>query len=264
MRARDLLRSDLAAVVAAAAIACLAAGLLPSALVVLRALLALPLVLLVPGYALTAAIFGARRQPLAECAMFALALSLSATVISGLALDGLGVGLTARPWMGVLAAVTVVAAAIAALRGHVRVLNRGRVLVRPREAAALAAAVVLLGGAAALGFTPLHAPSDTGDGTGFVGIDRTSRADTAVTLTVINDELQTSSYSLSLTVAGRPRAHYGPIRLAPGESWTRRLAIRPGRPRVVAKLEHAGSSTVLDSVYMSCWCSPPARPHAAP
>ena len=50
-------RNDLALAVLAAAVACVAAAVLPSSVAVLRAVLALPLVLALPGYALVTAIF---------------------------------------------------------------------------------------------------------------------------------------------------------------------------------------------------------------
>lgn len=254
---RELVRSDLALVAALAAVACVAAGFVPSALVVVRALLALPLVLALPGYAIAAALFGGRELRVAERALFSVVLSLTATVIAALVLDTAGIALNAAPWMGVLAAVTIAGCAAAAVRGHLKALSRPQVRLRPLEAVALAGAVVLLAGAAALGFTPLHAPKDISDATSFVQTVP-ARNDTAVNLAVISDELRPATYSLALTVDGRPFAQFGPIRLKPGGSWQRIVAVGSGKPLVVAQLRKTGSNTTWIG-YLSCWCSPPAK-----
>ena len=80
-------RRDLALVVVAALAACLFAALLPSSLAGLRAPLSLPLVLLLPGYAVVSAIFRPGELRTAELITLSIAVSIAATLIVALALD---------------------------------------------------------------------------------------------------------------------------------------------------------------------------------
>jgi uncharacterized membrane protein len=234
-------RTDLGIVMAYALAACLFAALLPAHLAAVRTPLALPLVLLLPGYAIVAALFrpGALRP--AEVAVLSLALSIAATIFSGLLLAAVSVRLTAPPWMDLLAAITVAGGVRASVRGHARDLVAPRVRLRVVEAAALAGALVLLSGAAVLGFTPLAPPKGT-PGTSSLWLVPASGGVNAACVGVINQELKTTSYTVAVDVAGKTAAQFGPFTLAAGASWTRVVAVKPGRPVVTATLRKAGSA----------------------
>jgi uncharacterized membrane protein len=221
--------------------ACLAVAVLPAHLAVLRTPLALPLVLLLPGYAIVAALFAPGVLRPAEVGMLSLALSLVSTIFTGLLLAALSVRLTALPWMALLTAITVATGVRASLRGHARDLVPPRLRLRAVEAAALAGALVLVSGAAVLGFTPLAPPKAT-PGTSSLWLLPAPGGDTAACVGVINQELKTTSYDVTVDVAGKPAAQFGPFTLASGGSWTHVVAVQSGRPVVTATLRKAGSA----------------------
>jgi uncharacterized membrane protein len=244
VRARtDLVRArtDLALVVALALAACLLAALIPPSVAVVRALVALPLVLVLPGYAIVAALFAPGALRTAEVVMLSLAASIASAMLAGLLLDGLAVRLTAAPWMALLAAITVVAAVRAGGRGHARTLVPPRVRLRAAEVGALTGALVLLSGAAVLGFTPLAPPKDT-PGTSALWIVPAPGGKNAACVGVTNEELRRTSYTIQVAVAGGSTQKFGPITLAAGSSWSRVVAVGPGQPVVTATLRKAGSA----------------------
>jgi uncharacterized membrane protein len=234
-------RTDLTLVIVLALAACVFAALLPSSLALLRAPLALPLVLALPGYALLSIIFPPGRLRPAELGVLSMAVSIAVTIITGLALDLLGVALSAAPWMGLLAAITVLAAARASVLGHLRPLPvAGVVRLRALDAGALVAALILLIGAATLGFTPLAPPKST-PGTSALWLLPAPGGRPAACVGVINEELRTTTYTVHVAVAGMPAQRFGPITLAAGASWRRTLAVGPAKPAVTATLNKAGT-----------------------
>lgn len=78
--------------------------------------LGLPLVLIVPGYALTAAIFPEKEIGFAVRALFILGLSLSSAVLGGLLLNTLPSGLTAISWSALLFIVSTLSIFVAWIR----------------------------------------------------------------------------------------------------------------------------------------------------
>lgn len=98
-----------------AAVACaILALLLPFELI--RLVFALPLTLLLPGYAIAAASFVGRPLGKPQLALFSLALSLMTLAIGALLLDPLPGGINDFSWALLLVAVTVGASAVAARR----------------------------------------------------------------------------------------------------------------------------------------------------
>jgi uncharacterized membrane protein len=101
-------------VVAVVAVAGTIVALLPE-IAVVRPLLAIPLVLLLPGYAMTQAMMPGLVAR-TELALLSVAGSLAFTAVAGVILGLAGVPLTARTWALVLGIVTVLGVAIAAGR----------------------------------------------------------------------------------------------------------------------------------------------------
>jgi len=247
-------RSDIALAVALAGVACVAAAFVPASATVVRAILALPLVLVLPGYAAAAALFAPQQLRGAERALLALVLSIVETLFAGVVLDVIGVGLSVKPWLGILVAATLAGAVVAARRGHARPLPQLRLRLRFGEVTAIAVGVALLSGAAALGFSPLSAPSNVNDASSVILIAPREHK-TAVQIYVISDELHEQSYRVTVTRNAKVVRRFGPFSLAPGASWTRTVAVGRGLPRVEALLHRpARSLAVYKSVFMSCWC----------
>jgi len=216
---------------------------IPTSLAAVRAPLALPLVFALPGYALVSVLFKPADLRAWDIALLSIAISIATSIVSGLVLDAIGVRLSGALWIGALAAVTVAAAARGAELGHARTIRLPHVALKRSELGALAAALVLLGGAAVLGFTPLSAPKGT---QGSTALSILPAGPASVALRVASDELHSTTYTVELTVAGRPRRHFGPIRLAPGATWNRAVMVGPGYPLVQAFLRTAGDPKVLD------------------
>ena len=243
------LRSDLALVCALALAGVLAAALLPDAIGVVRVLIAGPLVLLLPGYALARATLRPDELRGPELGALSVALSIVVTIFSALSLDALGVKLTIWPWIAILVVVTLAAAAVGMRRGHARALRRLNLGARAAELAVLATALVLIGAAAAIGFTPLSAPKGT-DGTTALWVFPTHPVEVGVE----SDQTRATRYTVTVSVAGRTVRRFGPFTLAPGASWTRPVPVA-GRPRVVARLAVVGDPAASRTDYLSCWCT---------
>jgi uncharacterized membrane protein len=248
-------RSDLGLVVALTLLAA-AATLLPCSLVVVRAVLALPLVLALPGYALTRAMLRLDELRGTELLIVSVALSIMVTVFAALLLQAAGVRLEERQWMALIAVVTIAAAAIGISRGQAHPVVLPHLSVRWREASAIASAIVLLIAAAALGFTPLSAPMGT-VGESFLWIlPLPGAGDNAAEFGVINDETRARRYTVELTVAGQRARTFGPFELAPGGTWGASAVVGPpSKPLTQALLRYASNpKRVIQSGALRCWC----------
>lgn len=87
-----------------------------ASLSVISIILTLPLVLIVPGYVLTATLFPRRALETFQRVAFTIALSLAVTILSGFLLNQLPTGLRLFPWAIWLGLVTVIFVALAYLR----------------------------------------------------------------------------------------------------------------------------------------------------
>jgi hypothetical protein len=210
----------------------------------LELLVMLPLVLVLPGYALTAAIFPGREVPFEERLVYTIVFSVAAVAIGGVLLQ-LILPLNRTTWPLLLAAITCVAVAVAAERrepqGSARPAGSVPKRIDMPTVALLAVAVAVAGWsihlategaheqAARSHFTSLWiVPSEDDEGVAgaMVGIE--------------NEEGHPTSYEL---VVRQGPARRGPwlVDLADGES--RRVELGPwaaGGSRVAADLYHEG------------------------
>lgn len=179
----------------------------------------------------------------AERVLLSIAVSVAATILAALLLEVIGAHLTTAPWMALLAALTVATAAAGAARGKARPLALPRVRLGVAQSSALAAALLLLGGAAALGFTPLAAPKGTQGSTNLwiCGPENgCALPSDEVEVGVISDQLHAARWRVRVLVAGRSARSFGPITLAPGGTWSHVVATGAGRPVVRAFLYSTG------------------------
>jgi len=231
---------DLVLVAGLALLCALLCGLLGGAPAAVRVLPAVLLVLALPGYALTAALIPPAALRGAERLVFAIALSIGATILATLALHLLSIRLGSGAWATALALVTLAAGAAAAARGHGRPLPAWRLHgVRTLEILALTGALLLAGSAFALGLTPLPAPKDTQGSTALWVVPQGSDS---VQIGVRSDQLHTETYTVDLLLGGRRVRTYAPLRLDPGARWTVRAATGgPPAPVVEAILRLASA-----------------------
>jgi hypothetical protein len=217
---------DLLLVTVLAAWCALACAILPEGAAAVRVLPAALLVLVLPGYALTAALLAPAALSALERLVLTIALSMAAGVLTALALNAAW-QLERTPWALGLALATALAALAGTLRGHARPVRRPQLpAIGVGAALALAGALALGGGAVALGVTTLRAPDDT-QGTTALWIS--PRGDNAVAIGVRSVELARRRYELDVRVAGQRARRIGPFALKPGQE-RRALLAAPAGP----------------------------------
>jgi Protein of unknown function (DUF1616) len=215
---------DLEATVAAAALCALLALMLPFE--ALRLLLAAPLALLLPGYAISAAIFARRPIQRRHLLLFSLSLSLAVLALGTLVLNYVPGGIRAWSWALLLFLVVLGCARGAALR-RPRGTGAPIVLTRPRvgaaQAALSAAGGLALLAALVVAFTPLTATNATG----FTEIwINPLPGDNGVRVGIGSAERDDASYRLVVNFGGSREV-------------TRRIELRPGQNQVLALGESA-------------------------
>ena len=235
---------DLVLVAGLAALCALLAGLLDGAPAAVRVVPAILLVVALPGYALTAALIAPAALRGAERLVFAIGLSIGAAILTTLALHLLSVRLGAGAWAAAAALVTLSACAAAAARGHGRPLPPWPLHgVRALEILALAGALLLAGGAFALGLTPLPAPKNA---VGTTALWVVPYGASSVEIGVRSDQLHTQAYTVDLLLGGRRTRTFGPLRLAPGRRWAVRAPTGgPPAPVVEAILRRVSAPAAV-------------------
>lgn len=214
---------DLIAAAVVAAVAAEVVALVSN--VAVRTAFALPLLFVTPGYCLTVAVFGRQRLDGARRAVLTLAMSLSLAILGALVLDLLPFGLQATSWTILLAAVTWIAGAAAAVRRGVQP-QRGwtRPRLRPVDAALLIAATLIAAGTVAFARTPL--PAKNVQGYTALWMQPMPATTQAVRVGIESGELETVPYRLDLRV-GSSVLYRRLITLEPGQRWEQVVRVRP-------------------------------------
>jgi uncharacterized membrane protein len=208
-----------AALVALAAVAAGLAALVPAP--AWLGIIALPLVLFLPGLALGAAIFRAP-PPWTVRLPLSIALSLAVCVVGGFGLHLIHVGLAPESWIPMLVGVTVAAAAVAWRRGWTSERSVSEVLAwsssRPslRGAMFVVPAVMLAVLAIGLARTPL--PAEGARGYTALSIAPAGTGAQAIELGLTSAEFDTTSYRLELHAGGRVALNQR-ITLQTGQEW---------------------------------------------
>lgn len=204
---------------------------LGSALELVRFVAGAVLVLWLPGYALTAALF--RRDDLGgvERTLITLGSSISLAILIGFGLNLSGLPLTPGTWAIGLVVVTLVAGASAWLRpSHRPALPRPVVrLTRPTRGSLLFAMAALLV-VSALGLSRIGAEEQPQ--TGFTELSMTPVNGEAVRVAVQNEESETLTYRVLLRTATDVIAEWPTVQLGPGQGWEMQVPLplsqRPG------------------------------------
>ena len=190
-------------------------------------LLALPLAFLLPGYALTAALFPKGDLGFPETVTFSLGLSLAADIVGGVIINLTSDGLAVLPWTVFLVSVTLGGCAIAVQRRrHLRApmpsqfvlgLSVGQALLLGLSVAVVTSALLLVRSQAvqpSTGFTQLWARPAA-----ILG-------QTAFDLGVYNSESKNMEYQLEVKAGGELVTESFAIALAPGETWKKVLTFQ--------------------------------------
>lgn len=197
---------------------------------VIRIILALPLVLVLPGYTLSEVLFRKRSLDASERLLFSLGLSLAIDILGGLFLNILPVGLQAASWAALLGMLTLIFSLLVAyLRRGVPVggvqLSRVRLAIYPGIVFALAVAVAIVAVVYAA-YGAAHQPSP-----GFTQLwmlpEVSAGKSCAVRLGVQSFESAFVTYRLAMTANGDSVATWSSLSLAPQEEWVHLVPITP-------------------------------------
>jgi hypothetical protein len=234
----------------------------------LLAVLALPYVLVLPGYTFVTAVLPEHQFGTAERLLLSLGLSLVIVILGGLLLNLTPYGLQARSWSALLSGLMVCACVVAYLRQRrVRAPLAARpwVSVAPRTwllwglAAAIAAGSIVVSSIsaqqqeAAKGYAVLWMlPANDG-----AGIE--AAAQQGVRIGVQSMWPVTMTYSVDVSVSGQAIYGWESITLKPGERWEARLSVPSskgtGRERVDAVL-HLSTAPSAAYRHVVLWLGP--------
>jgi hypothetical protein len=218
---------DLALVSVAAIVCALVAGFVPVAAI--RTVAAVPLALVLPGYAITAAAFARSRPGGPQRLVLAFGTSLLVLPLGALPLNIIPSGLTTAAWAIFLVFVVLYACAVAAvLRPSAPpAAPRRRPRPRPRDAILLGLAGLIAAGAIVLAETPL--PAKHADGYAALWMVPSGAGGSAVEVGVLSNQQEATDYTLQVSQDG-------------GSTTSRRLQLAPGQQEafVVAVARAAG------------------------
>jgi hypothetical protein len=184
-----------------------------------RTALGAPLLLLWPGYALTAALFPRWTLGWIERVIFSLGLSLMSGIIGAVVLNFTAWGLTAPAWTVLGAGVTLAASLVAAWRR--RQLSADKPVlptIAGGHLALMAVAALMTVGAVGLSRAQLYRPDAQGYTMLWLVQDNES-GPPQLRLGVRSAELTTQSYRLELTAGGVMVAEWPSFSVAPGQTW---------------------------------------------
>ncbi len=205
------------------AVVCALIALVMAAVPLMRALGALPLVLFLPGYAVTAACLPQRSLARVERLLISLGLSVAITVLLGLTLYWAGVSLQTVTWAIALALTTVVACGIAWRRQPAAAGEKSAtspaIKLRLRDLVWMGLAVAISG--AAIGIARLPSPASGVSGYTLLWMTPASNENTEnYQLGITSQEFATMTYRLQVMVDGRVVRDWPELKLAPGTTWT--------------------------------------------
>jgi uncharacterized membrane protein len=213
--------------------------------VVARTTFALPLVLVLPGYAATAALFPGRALGGAQRVLMCLGLSLMLSALGGLVLNWTPWGLQARSWALLLGSVTLAACAIAWARREEPAAATGVSAGPPgiglsvRQGAMLVLAMAVIGGSLTRATAGVAQQQTPGFTQLWILPASKGQPQNTVQLGVKNMESTTTSYQLIVTVDGRTAATWHALALTPGRTWQTTITLHGSR----------ASSTVVAALY---------------
>jgi hypothetical protein len=204
-----------------------------------RAIVALPLVLFAPGYALVAAAFPSGRLGTIERLLFSLGASLAAAALAGLMLHWTALGLRPAAWAVALGNLTLVASLLALVRRwHQPASEAVQRLplsgfrsagMTPAQCGLLGLAVLLVAGALLIARDGALQQRATGFTQLWVLPDSAAKQD-SVRLGVSNREPGQIGYRLLVTASGTIIGSWPRITLGPDEQWETTVALPSAQP----------------------------------
>jgi len=217
---------------------------------IFRVAFALVLVFVFPGYALVSAMFSKTPFRLETYLVFAIALSIAVTVLSGLILHFTPWGLQPITWLLLLSVITLFASAIAIIRRSFAPTFEGVEIPLSfnwSQVGLLGLAVVVTFAAFTVARNGVF--TQVRDGfTQFWILPPTSGTPEIVEIGIRNEEKGNISYRLIVNDSDGVLGEWDSIELLPGEQWDYKLTIQPTDDQIDAQLYRNDSP---DSVYRS-------------
>jgi len=235
---------DLFIVIAITLVAVVVAFVLPADNVPGR-MVTLPLVLVLPGYALAALLFTRQGMGIAERLMLSLGVSLVLTVLSGLLLNLIPYGLQTRSWALILGAVTLGASlgALARRRSSEPASDERRLIgITLPAGILLGLAALIVAGAITLSRSGATQQQNNAGTTQLWMLPATNSSQLYnVRLGVSNMQPTNAEYDLTVSVDGTTIQHWSALQLKPHEQWLSNLALpeHAGPEHVVAVLNRS-------------------------
>jgi uncharacterized membrane protein len=217
-------------------------------------ILTLPLVLVLPGYALFSALFPARFLGVAERIVFSVGLSLIIVILSGLLLNLTPFGLRANSWAVFLGLITLGASGAALIRRRgqdepAQSRSMARLTLLPALLFVLAGVIIC--GAVVVSINGASQQTHTAFSQLWILPGSGVNATNTVRLGVSNMEPQAENYLLEVDVNGQLAKVWPAIDLKPNENWQTTLVLQLARQTVQsgpAKVEaylYRGTSTTV-------------------
>jgi hypothetical protein len=219
-------------------------GFLPS---ILQAVVAIPLLLIVPGYALTFAIIPGPELSKLERFLYAIGLNLAVIILGGLALYFTPWGLQKTSWALMLGVITVLVSVIGIWRRRQAPISEaslGHFHLPLRHVLLLGLAIVMIGIAFKLTLTPQSLSNIQGYTSLSIRTVSTSQPDTLL-VEIHSQELEATRYILKLTYNGQLNQEWSDINLAPGKLWQQSITLPAGQGLVEAVLSLSSSPDVI-------------------
>jgi uncharacterized membrane protein len=222
----------------------LVAILVANSSVALRTAFGLPLILFIPGYALTALLWGRHQLGLPERVVLSIGVSLALAALSGILLDWTPLGIGGGQQTILLGLVALVAIVAVLLRDLRRRNDRtaagesgsGRrfAFSRWREALLFGVAVAIVASAVAYSAHSALRPRGAGFTQSWIQVQDAKAG--KVDIGVENDEPRAETYRLQLTMDKRAVKEWRDVRVEPGQQWTTSLNLPQSRGQGVAEL----------------------------
>jgi uncharacterized membrane protein len=207
----------------------------------------LPLVLVLPGYALMSALFPRREFGIPERLVFSLALSLVIAVLGGLLLNLTPWGLRAGPWAVLLGGITLGACAATFVRRRGQAISNsgwlraGNIGLNFRQGLLLGLAGLIVCGAVAVSIIGAERQPYPGFTQLWILPAGGANPKNAVRLGVSNMESTAMQYRLAVSVDGKVVKEWPSIDLNPHEKWEATL--------LLPQTGHAGTAKVEAGLY---------------
>ena len=213
-----------------------------------QVLAAVPLCLLLPGYAIVSLLFAGRELSRAQLLVFSLACSFAALVLGVLLLNYMPGGIRKATWAIYLVILVCACSRGAALRRSRPSRRRGpenpRLRLRRRDLALMTSGLLI--GAVAIAFAQMAVPAEKAEGFTALWMLPAKEPAGSLRVGVLSSEQKEEGFALRVVgLSERPLDRR--FRLEPGEERVFRVPVRAGRPRgrVTASLYKAAQPEKL-------------------